>query len=631
MALKILLLEDNQLDINFVIHEINKKWPDAELTITKYIRDARNLINSHAVFDIALFDINLPDGNGLDFLNELRTAYNLLPVIMFTSQGSEEIATKALKIGANDYIAKKPGYYKVIPEQIEFTLKEVKQNNISFNVLYVEHIQADIDLTFLYLGKFAPQIKIHTCQKGDLALNLLPKNNSLESKYDLLLLDFKLPGLNALEIIKIVRQERKLFIPIVVVTGQGNESIAIEALKIGADDYVVKSDNYLLKLPSILISSYKKRELERQQYLLKKSETKFKLLADYASDWEYWVNPQHEYVYNSPICEKITGYKHESFVENKNLLLEITLREFKEMIQYHFSLEQFEMCSPIEFKIKSLKGEEKWISHFCRAVYDDNENYLGQRGVNRDITERKKQEEALLNALERAQESDRLKSAFLANMSHEIRTPMNGILGFSDLLRTPELSPEKQQKYINIIEKSGKRMLGTINNLMDISKIEARQMTVTISEININQKLNELFNFFKPEAENKGLKLIYNEFNSSQLIVNSDELKIYSIAMNLVKNAIKFTMAGSIEFGCIQKDDMLEFYVKDTGIGIPKDRIPYIFDRFVQADIEDKFALQGSGLGLAIAKSYAEMLGGEIKVQSEQGIGTQFYFTLPNK
>jgi signal transduction histidine kinase len=168
----------------------------------------------------------------------------------------------------------------------------------------------------------------------------------------------------------------------------------------------------------------------------------------------------------------------------------------------------------------------------------------------RDITSERQIEEELIKAKEKAQESDRLKSAFLSNMSHEIRTPINGILGFSDLLKTPNLSGKEQQQYIDIIEKSGKRMLNILNDIVSVSKIESGLMEVNIQEVNINDQINFTFSFFKPRVEGKGLRfLIKKPLANKDAFIQSDIEKIYGILTNLVKNALKFTEKGSIEIG----------------------------------------------------------------------------------
>jgi signal transduction histidine kinase/CheY-like chemotaxis protein len=255
----------------------------------------------------------------------------------------------------------------------------------------------------------------------------------------------------------------------------------------------------------------------------------------------------------------------------------------------------------------------------------------------------------LTAAKNKAVQSDHLKSAFLANMSHEIRTPMNGILGFADLLKEPNLTGEEQQQYIEIIEKSGARMLNIINDIMNISKIEAGLVEVVLIESNINKQIDFIQTFFKPMAEAKGIHLFSKTaLPAKESIILTDKEKVYGILTNLVKNAIKFTEKGSIEFGyrlvaenihktvvetrhamSLPPETFLQFYVKDTGIGIAADRHKVIFERFIQEDIHDVNARQGAGLGLAIAKAYVEMLGGEIWMESEKGEGSTFYFTLP--
>jgi len=183
---------------------------------------------------------------------------------------------------------------------------------------------------------------------------------------------------------------------------------------------------------------------------------------------------------------------------------------------------------------------------------------------------------------------------------------------------------------IIIIEKSGERMLNIINDIVDISRIEAGLMDVTLKESNINEQLDYIYTFFKPQVKAKGMQfrppgLLPDE----KAIVVTDREKLFAILTNLVKNAIKYSNEGTIEFGCGENGSALKFFVRDTGIGIPKDRQHAIFDRFVQADIEDRDASQGAGLGLAICKAYVEMLGGEIWVESEKGKGSSFYFTIP--
>jgi PAS domain S-box-containing protein len=298
-----------------------------------------------------------------------------------------------------------------------------------------------------------------------------------------------------------------------------------------------------------------------------------------------------------------------------------------------------------EYKIlRQNDRTERWVHGIGRLKFNDKNEPIKMVGTIHDITERKLVEFELIKAKEKAEESDRLKSAFLANMSHEIRTPMNGILGFAEILKEPELTSEQQYEYLEIIERSGIRMLNIINDIVDISKIESGQMKISLSETNINEQLKFIEVFFKAEVEQSGLQLsVENILPSKNATIITDREKLYAILTNLVKNAIKYTKEGSIEFGVstlqqaqgkhVSESEFVEpelkFYVKDSGIGIPENRQQAIFERFIQADIVNKMARQGAGLGLAITKAYVEMLGGRIWVESEEGKGSTFYFTLP--
>jgi len=291
----------------------------------------------------------------------------------------------------------------------------------------------------------------------------------------------------------------------------------------------------------------------------------------------------------------------------------------------------------MEIVVVRHDGTKRWELCCGAPIYGQDSELIAGIIVMHDITERKQTElfiqqtnEQLKIAKEKAEESDRLKTAFLANISHEIRTPMNGILGFSELLKEPGLNSSKQQEYIRIIEKSGARMLNILNDIVDISKIEAGLMKIELNKSNIIEQIEFICTFFKPEVDAKGIKLLFkNPLYEKEAIIITDREKLYAILTNLVKNAIKYTEEGEIELGYIKKGETLEFYIRDTGIGIPKDRQVAIFERFVQADFVDKMARQGAGLGLSITKAYVEMLGGKIRVESQEGIGSVFYFTLP--
>ena len=238
-------------------------------------------------------------------------------------------------------------------------------------------------------------------------------------------------------------------------------------------------------------------------------------------------------------------------------------------------------------------------------------------------------------AKEHVEERYRLKLAFLANFRHEIRPSMGGIIGFSELLKIPNLASELQQEYIENLGITVRVLLNNINNFFDIMIIEAGQKEIFLIRSDINRLIVDIYNIFKPDAEAKGLKFsIENALPTMEATTITDYQMLHAILVNLIENAIKFTDKGSIEFGynlveTHGRASLLQFYVKDTGIGIPKHWQQTIFERFNQSDIGFNRAFARAGLGLTITKLYVEMLGGKIWVESEEGIGSTFYFTLP--
>ncbi len=279
---------------------------------------------------------------------------------------------------------------------------------------------------------------------------------------------------------------------------------------------------------------------------------------------------------------------------------------------------------------KRKNGELYWESLSISPIKNSEGIITNFVSIREDITEKRKMIEDLIIAKERAEESDRLKTAFLANISHEIRTPMNGILGFLELLKNPSLQEEEKDSFIDLVNKSGDRLLETINDLIEISKIESEQVKVEYCEVDIHDIMKYYLEFFKPLAKNKNLNIsIGCQITAEKSLIKTDRFKVDAALSNLISNAIKFTNKGYIEFGNYLEEDHLVFFVKDTGIGIAPDQMEIVFDRFVQADLNMTKPYQGTGLGLSIIKGYIRLLNGNIWVESSVGEGSVFYFSIP--
>ncbi len=414
-------------------------------------------------------------------------------------------------------------------------------------------------------------------------------------------------------------------IPVVLVSGLQDMELAISLIKEGAQDYISKQNltsSLLEKTIQYAISRMKAEEDIRE------SEEKFSIAFKTSPYAIIITRPKDgRFIEVNEAFFTLTGYAPEDTLNSTSIEMALWVdKEDRESVVRN--LMGGGKIIAQEFKFKKKNGEVIIGLLSAQIIHINNDNYI-LSSID-DITRRKQAEQELIIAMEHAQESDRLKSAFLCNMSHEIRTPMNGILGFANLLKEPDLAIEEQKKYISIIEKSSTRLLNIVTDIVSISKIESGILEISVSESNLNEKIEYLYSFFRPEAEQKGIQLLYkNSLPANEAIIITDREKLTSILTNLIKNAIKFTEAGSIEFGYEKKGKYLEFFVKDTGTGIHEEQKEIIFERFRQGSYSFNRNDAGTGLGLSISKAYTEMLGGKIRVESELGKGSIFYFTIP--
>ena len=344
----------------------------------------------------------------------------------------------------------------------------------------------------------------------------------------------------------------------------------------------------------------------------------------------FYVNTQGDILDVNPSLIKILGSPSIEATKSINIL------NFEPLIKFGFSAKLKECIETGKIiygqgKYKTMWTKLIWITYYFVPILEDN-NIVGVLACIEDITEKNKKEEELRKAKEKAEENDRLKSAFLQNLSHEIRTPLNAISGFSGMLNKPELSEEKRKSFISIIQNNSNQLVSIVSDILTISALETKQEKINIDKVCINNIIIDLLSTFKQEAEDRNISLNgKQQLSNKQSEIYTDKTKINQILSNLISNALKFTHQGSIEFGYILKYKELEFYVKDTGIGIKPEFHKKIFERFGQADKSLNKIYGGTGLGLAISKAFVELLGGKIWVQSEPENGSSFYFTIPYK
>lgn len=337
----------------------------------------------------------------------------------------------------------------------------------------------------------------------------------------------------------------------------------------------------------------------------------------------------------NPAAERITGYTVSEAIGAPLQALIIPKYDWDEFEQQIAVFRRTGNCmytTQTFEKVSMRKNGELFDAEISVTPYRNNDS-SGSVMTVRDITTRKQYERELVEARRRAEESDKLKSAFLANMSHEIRTPMNSIIGFSELLTKPGSFDKNKEKYLSFIINSGKSLLNLINDIIDISKIEAGQLKVKPRIVQLNPIVNEIYisQYQINDMKNKPFELrMQKAVESDDFNINTDPFRLKQILNNLIGNAMKFTTKGFIEFGYkFSGPDKLLFYVKDTGVGMPQDKLDVIFKRFGQIEQKDDKNQTGTGLGLTISKKLAELLGGEMWVESVEGEGSTFFFTLP--
>ena len=364
---------------------------------------------------------------------------------------------------------------------------------------------------------------------------------------------------------------------------------------------------------------------------LKASEEKYRFIFDNAIEGMYRTSIEGRSLMANPALATMLGYNStDEYLMEMNDSANQVWFDGSQRSKYISLLEKHNIIKGYECQLKQKNGNPIWVSLNAKMVQDENGNNIYSEGFIEEINERKKAEFELIAAKEKAEESNNLKTAFLNNISHEIRTPFNGLLGFLSLFRSDNLSNEELDEYIQIITESANRLMNTLNEIVEISKIQTGQINFNESLINLKKLCEEISVSLELDAKGKGNNgLFLNNLPDNIEWIATDREKLFTILSYLISNAIKFTKDGTITVGLSKKGDCIEFFVSDTGIGIPKEKQSMIFERFNQAEFSNTRNYEGPGLGLTIAKAYVELLGGRIWVDSIEGKGSTFYFTIP--
>jgi PAS domain S-box-containing protein len=391
--------------------------------------------------------------------------------------------------------------------------------------------------------------------------------------------------------------------------------------------------------------------IQRGENSLRSSEALFHTMADWTSDWEYWVSPEGHFIYISPSAETITGYGVAEFERDRALTGRIVHPEdrnqWESHVQSHLPGNSQASVTSLDFRIVRKDGAIRWVNHRCRPVLGEAGEYLGRRVSVQDITARKQSEtelesyrdhleemvaqqtEELRTAKETAERLTRAKSEFLANMSHEIRTPLNGVLGLAQIGYRDSIGRDKTQETFTRILDSGKLLLTILNDILDFSKIEAGKLAIEDIPIAPARLANDAIHSLQENARAKQLRLAANMAADLPATCLGDPVRISQVLLNLLSNAIKFTAHGEVRLAVEVRQNMLAFSVTDTGIGIAATDLQRLFKPFEQADNSTTRRFGGTGLGLTISRRLAEMMGGSLTVRSKIGKGSTFELQLP--
>jgi PAS domain S-box-containing protein len=666
--LKILLVEDNPGDallLQELVHD--SVYKESQLTVADKLKDAIDYLRDY-VFDVILLDLGLPDSNGFETIEDIQKFSNNTPIVILTGLDDERTGIEAINRGVQDYLIKGKFDVNILFKVINFSIERGK--NKERLIRYNEVLKVISEVNKLISNERSKEPLLRKCCELLANMNgyhyswivLLNDAGNFSSFYsngktdgfeelkediqngkypfclkhamekdEIFIVESNMPDCKACPLSKQNSMFRSFSSPIL----HKNKLYGVLTVSQDKSQSRLDFEHDLLKEIiqdlSLAIHSFELEETRlKAEQALKESEEKYRLYFNHAPVGYQSLDANGYFIDVNQSWLNILGYKKEEVIGKwfGDFLHPSQRDVFREL--FPVNIKRKDLIQDVEFHLLHKDGHTIIVDYIARIGRDQEGNFTRTHCVFQDISERKKFEEELVAAKEHAEESDRLKSAFLANMSHEIRTPMNGILGFADLLKEPDLSGEEKKKYIGIIETSGKRMLNIINDIVNISKIEAGQMEISNTTFSVNEQLDYLYTFFKPEAEKKGIKLIKKiPDDNTDNILTTDKEKLCAILVNLIKNSVKYIHEGVIEFGYVSIAGYLQFYIRDTGIGIPEDKKESVFDRFSRVDNRHNTPYEGAGLGLAITKSYVEMLGGKIWYESEVGTGTQFFFTVP--
>lgn len=468
----------------------------------------------------------------------------------------------------------------------------------------------------------------------DYALDATTALQMLEKEeFDCIFSDLKLPDIDGITLMKTIR-EKGIKIPVVILTSYGDERVAAEAIRAGASDYIPKSlispEGLSMSLRNALKNYETEKKRQKIEQALVRSEMRLKEAQKLAHIGSFEYHTETRELIMTEEGQKIFCLSPED-VSFSHFLKQIHKDDYSAVMQALDMAIKTAEPQDIDFRINTPTGH-KFINTRLFVSNPDNGNSYTVLGTIQDITERKKIEAELRRSKEIAEESLAMRERFLANISHEIRTPMNGIIGLTNILLAMETNQEKID-YLKAIKSSGDNLLVIINDLLDLAKIQSGKIKFEEIDFDLYDQLSTTLKILRVKAEEKNISLNFDFDDNIAKSLKGDYYRLNQVIVNLIGNAIKFTEKGEVRLkvNLLHEESgkqYLQFDVSDSGIGIPENKIAYIFETFTQATTDTERKYGGTGLGLSICKQLVELQGGKIWVKSKVGVGSTFSFTL---
>ncbi len=619
---RILLVEDELYDAELNIREVKKILPNSVFERVDSKNAFIKMIETYFP-DIIISDYNMPSFDGLSALKIAREICPETPFIVVTGSINEDTAVECMKAGATDYVLKDSlkrlgssvlnalDQSKIRKERID-AFETIKLNEAKYRYMFHNNPQPmwiyDMEtLAFLEVNKAA--VKHYGFSQEEflsmLLIDILPQN-----EVDRLMRNIESTDYFADKVDEWTHKKK---------TG---ELVSVEIVSY----FIIFNQR---NARHVLINDITERK-ETEEKLIHERKL-LRTLIDNLPATIYVKDAECRKIIANRADMEVIGAKTEEEVLGKTDM-EIFSNDIG-VRGYADDKRLIETGIPVlnqEEFFYDTNGIQHWLLTSKIPLTDENGKITGLVGIGHHITEQRKMQAELIEAKDKAEESDRLKSAFLANMSHEIRTPLNSIIGFSELLDDPDFDSDQKTEFIRHIVDNGNSLLMIISDIMDFSMLEAGQLKLRQQPISVKKIMNELLTEFGHKAEVRGIQLRFDDsVNERDILITSDSYRIKQVFNNLIGNALKFTSEGFVEIGYKVKGEKIEFHVKDSGIGISPKHHQAIFERFRQVDNTKTRKYGGNGLGLAISKNLVKLLGGKIWLESEPDKFSDFFFTIP--